>query len=66
MKWEHLFQDHILERGFDYYLDDRVRNLRISDKSIEAVVEGSEDYVIKISLSHNHFSFCTYETKAFL
>ena len=61
MKWEHLFQDHILERGFDYYLDDRVRNLRISDKSIEAVVEGSEDYVIKISLSDGKVAhmFCS-------
>ncbi len=51
MEWEHLFQQHILERGFDYYLDDRVSHLIISNKSIEAVVNGSEDYAVKILLS---------------
>ena len=48
MEWEHLFQRHILDRGFDYYLDDRVSDFNLSDKAIEAVVEGSEDYRVKI------------------
>ena len=48
MEWEHLFQRRMLERGLDYYLDDRVSDLHISDKKIEAVVEGSEDYRVKI------------------
>ena len=56
MEWEHLFRSHILERGYDYYLEDRVCNLRYSDQKIEAVVEGSEDYEVKILLSDGEIS----------
>ena len=51
MEWEHLFQRHILERGFDYFLDDRVSDFNYSDKTIKAVVEGSDDYRVKILLN---------------
>ena len=56
MEWEHLFRSHILERGYDYYLEDRVCNLRYSDQKIKAVVEGSEDYEVKILLSDGEIS----------
>ena len=52
MEWEHLFQRHILERGFDYYLEDRVSDFYFSDKTIEAAVEGSEDYRVRILLGN--------------
>ena len=48
MKWEHLFQPHILDRGYDYYLDDHVSDLSITGKAIEAVVEGNKEYAVKI------------------
>ena len=48
MEWEYLFPRHILERGFHYYLEDRVSDLIFTEKKIEAVVEGSDDYRVKI------------------
>ncbi len=56
MEWEHLFQCCMLERGLDYYLDDRVSDLHISDKKIEAVVEGSEDYRVKILIDDDEIT----------
>ena len=56
MEWEYLFQRHILERGFDYYLEDRVSSFHLSDKTIEAVVEGSDDYRVKIRLGDSGIS----------
>lgn len=51
MNWKKLFAIHILERGYDYYCDDAVENMEISDDMIKADVIGSEDYEVKISLS---------------
>lgn len=48
--WEKLFEQHILERGYDYYCEDAVENLDISADSIRACVEGTEDYEVEISL----------------
>lgn len=51
MNWKKLFAIHILERGYDYYCDDAVENMEISDDIIKADVIGSEDYEVEISLS---------------
>jgi len=61
MNWERLFQRHILDRGYDYYMDERVNDLSFSDKTIEAVVEGSEEYAVKIMLSDEKVTdmFCS-------
>lgn len=52
MKWEKLFATHILERGYDYYIDDAVENIDISEDFIRADVVGSEDYEVEISINN--------------
>lgn len=56
MNWKKLFAIHILERGYDYYLENAVENLDISDEIIRADVIGSEDYEVEISLSDGDVS----------
>lgn len=51
MNWKRMFATHILERGYDYYLDNAVQNIDISEDIIRADVIGSEDYEVEISLS---------------
>lgn len=52
MNWKKLFAIHILERGYDYYCDEAVENMEISEDIIRADVIGSEDYEVEISLSN--------------
>lgn len=51
MKWKKLFATHILERGYDYYLENAVENIDISEDIIRADVIGSEDYEVEISVN---------------
>lgn len=62
MNWKKLFAIHILERGYDYYCDDAVENMEISDDIIRADVIGSEDYEVEISLSNGEVTdmYCSY------
>ena len=50
MNWNQLFAEHILARGYHYYLEDAVENLDVSDDRIRAEVMGSEEYEVEISL----------------
>ncbi len=52
MDWKKLFAIHILERGYDYYCENAVENIDISDDIISADVIGTEDYEVEISLSN--------------
>ncbi len=52
MNWKKLFATHILERGYDYYCENAVENLDVSDDIIRADVIGSEDYEVEISLNN--------------
>ncbi len=54
MNWKKMFAMHILERGYDYYLDNAVENLDISSDIVRADVIGSEDYEVEISLSNGN------------
>lgn len=56
MNWKKLFAIHILERGYDYYCDDAVENMEISDDIIRADVIGTEDYEVEISLSNGEIT----------
>ena len=51
MKWKKLFQSHILERGYHYYLQDAVENLRVYENTLQADVIGTEEYEVEISLN---------------
>ena len=50
MDWERLFASRILDRGYDYYYDGAVEDLKYSDKCIRAHVQGTEDYEVEITL----------------
>ena len=52
MNWKKLFATHILERGYDYYLENAVENIDISEDIIRADVIGSEDYEVEISVNN--------------
>lgn len=51
MNWRELFAHNILSRGHGYYLENAVENLQVSDTSISAVVLGTENYEVDISLN---------------
>lgn len=51
MNWKKLFSKTILDRGYQYYSMGTVEDIDISDKLITAVVSGSEDYEVEITLS---------------
>lgn len=53
MEWETYFQKRILNRGYDYYFDDRVEDLRINSNRIKAVVNGTDFYHVEIKLNGN-------------
>ncbi|WP_293727925.1 SWIM zinc finger family protein [uncultured Phascolarctobacterium sp.] len=48
--WRHLFQKHILSRGFSYCLLDYVRNITRTALGYTSVVSGTEDYTVNIVL----------------
>jgi hypothetical protein len=49
MIWQQLFPNHILDRGFDYYQRGLVADLSVSEDTIEAIVQGSEEYDVHIA-----------------
>ncbi|HSH36621.1 SWIM zinc finger family protein, partial [Schnuerera sp.] len=46
--WKHLFQDHILGRGLDYFIRNLVENVYVKDNIIEATAYGTEEYKVEI------------------
>ena len=52
MRWEKLFEPHILERGYAYYREGAVTEINIGKDEIEATAEGSEDYSVTINLKN--------------
>lgn len=61
MDWKNLFTNRILDRGYDYYSDDAVGELDVTNDSITASVYGSEEYDVKITLKNGEIEdmFCT-------
>ena len=53
MEWETYFQKRILDRGYDYYFDDCVEDLRINSNRVKAVVNGTDYYHVEIKLKGN-------------
>lgn len=50
--WKKLFSNIILERGFDYFQDDKIVNIKIEDEQIFASVLGSEEYDVYIKTNY--------------
>lgn len=46
--WERLFKPHILERGYEYFLEERVVDFWLKDDLIKASVAGTDDYEVVI------------------
>ena len=44
--WERLFKPHILDRGYEYFLEERVVDIHVQDDLIQAAVAGTEFVVI--------------------
>ena len=51
MEWDHLFESHILERGWDYYENEYVQEILKEENGIKAWVEGSELYQVHIEIT---------------
>lgn len=50
MDWRRYFKAHILERGLNYYTQDRVSSFEVSSNHLSARVTGTEDYLIEAQL----------------
>ena len=49
LKWQHLFSSGILQRGREYYRENRVRSLIQDGEVYYAVVQGTEEYQVTVS-----------------
>lgn len=56
MNWKKLFEDQILERGYDYYSGNAIENFTFSANTIGAEVSGTEDYEVEISFEDGEIS----------
>lgn len=48
MSWQRYFRSVILDRGFDYYSNNAVKNFRNNNGTLTAIVSGTHDYEIEI------------------
>lgn len=46
--WRNYFESHILERGYDYYINGKVATIRSTDRGYLGVVSGTDDYDVGI------------------
>jgi uncharacterized Zn finger protein len=59
--WEHFFQSHILDRGWDYYQTDCVQEISEIKDGYRAVVTGTTPYEVEIEYEQGAIAslFCT-------
>jgi len=48
MEWEDVFQSRILDRGYDYYQQGLVTNLKRTSDGVQAMVKGSKTYRVTV------------------
>lgn len=53
MEWEDWFQSKILDRGYDYFERDLVKNFKIRGNKITAQVDGTKSYNVEITLKND-------------
>lgn len=53
MYWKEYFEPIILQRGFDYYIEDVVYNLDVATDIVRANVEGTQDYEVEIDFDED-------------
>ena len=49
MSWQRYFRSVILDRGFDYYSNNAVKNFRNNRGTLTAIVCGTHDYKVEIT-----------------
>lgn len=63
MNWKELFDEDRLDRGYNYYISDKVYDIVLTDDSITSKVEGSKSniYEVKITFKDNEIDslYCT-------
>lgn len=64
--FDKVIDDIILERGWDYYCDGHIKELDVFDDEVSAVVEGSYDYKVSMTVDKNgnilsHYCDCPYD-----
>ena len=52
-EWKYIFDSHILDRGYDYYISGRIESIYRKDDTVYAVVEGNYDYNVEIELDED-------------
>ncbi|MGM9947632.1 SWIM zinc finger family protein [Floccifex sp.] len=67
MEWEYLFTNRILDRGWDYYNENAVEDLVVTNQEISATVMGNEDYEVNILIEDDEiidmYCSCPYAAK---
>ncbi|MBE5909831.1 SWIM zinc finger family protein [Pseudobutyrivibrio sp.] len=67
MDWASLFKYHILERGYDYYVEDRIEIVSADENEVNARVDGSEIYDVVIKVENGNVTQmecnCPYSAK---
>ena len=56
MQWKQLFDHAILERGYEYFCEALISDLKIAPDHIQATVEGSEDYEVVIGMENGQIT----------
>ncbi len=56
LQWQHLFSGGILQRGRDYYKQNKVRSLIRDGDIYYATVEGTEDYEVVVRIENDRVS----------
>lgn len=61
MDWNHLFANHILNRGYKYFNDGSVENLAIENGCLTATVYGTDHYEVEITFNGDAITdmYCT-------
>lgn len=55
INFEHKFLNHILSRGYDYYISGKVDKFKMNGDEITAIVHGKDDYIVSMIIEDNTF-----------
>ncbi len=53
MNWQHLFSKKILNKGYNYYINNNVIDFNKKNDKINATVSGTENYKVQITIKDN-------------
>jgi hypothetical protein len=56
LDWQHFFKEHILDRGYEYFCDGAVSDLKKARDKLTATVEGTFDYFVEISFDEEQIT----------